>query len=93
MTPEDLKKEILAKTAEYYRLVHQAKQQEQFVPGKSRVNYAGRVFDESEMRNLLNSGSLTDIGRMTLRRGLLPTSASALRCSSIPVHRPIFSRS
>ena len=55
MTPEDLKKEILAKTAEYYRLVHQAKQQEQFVPGKSRVNYAGRVFDESEMRNLVDA--------------------------------------
>ena len=55
MTPEDLKKEILEKTAEYYRLVHQAKQMEPFIPGKSRVNYAGRVFDECEMQNLVDA--------------------------------------
>ena len=55
MTPEDLKKEILEKTAEYHRLVHQAKQEEPFVPGKSRVNYAGRVFDEREMQNLVGA--------------------------------------
>jgi CDP-6-deoxy-D-xylo-4-hexulose-3-dehydrase len=55
MTPEELKKEILEKTAEYYRLVHQAKQEEPFVPGKSRVNYAGRVFDEQEMQNLVGA--------------------------------------
>ena len=55
MTPEDLRQEILEKTAEYYRLVHQAKQEEPFVPGKSRVNYAGRVFDEREMQNLVGA--------------------------------------
>ena len=55
MTPEELKKEILEKTAEYYRLVHQAKQEEPFVPGKSRVNYAGRVFDEQEMQHLVGA--------------------------------------
>ena len=50
-----LRKEILAKTAEYYRLVHKAKQEADFVPGKSRVNYAGRVFDEREMQNLVDA--------------------------------------
>ena len=55
MTAEELRKEILEKTAEYYRLVHQAKQEEPFVPGKSRVNYAGRVFDEREMQNLVGA--------------------------------------
>ena len=55
MTSEALKKEILEKTAEYYRLVHQAKQKDPFVPGKSRVNYAGRVFDEKEMQNLVDA--------------------------------------
>ena len=53
MTSEELKKGILEKTAEYYRLVHQKKQKEPFVPGKSRVNYAGRVFDEKEMLRLI----------------------------------------
>ncbi|MBO7684064.1 MAG: lipopolysaccharide biosynthesis protein RfbH [Kiritimatiellae bacterium] len=55
MTAEELRGEILAKTAEYYRLVHQAGRDAEFVPGKSRVNYAGRVFDEREMQNLVDS--------------------------------------
>jgi len=55
MTAEELRKEILEKTAEYYRLVHQAKQMEPFIPGKSRVNYAGRVFDQCEMQNLVGA--------------------------------------
>ncbi|MBO9541910.1 lipopolysaccharide biosynthesis protein RfbH [bacterium] len=52
-TPEQLKQEILAKTAEYYRLVHGSKPD--FEPGKSPVSYAGRVFDEREMTNLVDS--------------------------------------
>ena len=55
MNAEELKREILDKTAEYYRLVHKARQDAEFVPGKSRVNYAGRVFDEREMQNLVDS--------------------------------------
>ena len=59
MTAEELKKDILEKTAEDYRLVHRAKQAEPFEPGKSRVNYAGRVFDEREMTNLVFAGNIT----------------------------------
>lgn len=55
MTADELRAEILAKTAEYYKLVHEPKQNAEFVPGKSRVNYAGRVFDEKEMTNLVDS--------------------------------------
>jgi len=55
MNAEELKKDILEKTVEYYRLVHAPKQNAEFVPGKSRVNYAGRVFDEKEMANLVDS--------------------------------------
>jgi CDP-6-deoxy-D-xylo-4-hexulose-3-dehydrase len=56
MTKEQqLKQEILDKTKEYYELVHKPKQEQQFVSGKSRVNYAGRVFDEKEMINLVDS--------------------------------------
>ena len=55
MNAEELKNEILAKTAEYYRLVHAPKLDAAFEPGKSRVNYAGRVFDEKEMTNLVDS--------------------------------------
>lgn len=51
---EELKQEILDRVQEYYRLVHD-KSGEQFIPGKSRVNYAGRVFDEREMVNLVDS--------------------------------------
>ncbi|WP_309499101.1 lipopolysaccharide biosynthesis protein RfbH [Sulfurovum sp.] len=52
---EALKQEILAKTKEYYELVHKPIQNKEFVAGKSRVNYAGRVFDEKEMMNLVDS--------------------------------------
>ena len=55
MNAESLKKEILEKVAEYYRLVHAPVADAPFVPGKSRVNYAGRVFDEREMTNLVDS--------------------------------------
>ena len=55
MTPQELKQEILEKTKEYYRLVHEPVQRAKFEPGKSRVNYAGRVFDEHEMVNLVDS--------------------------------------
>lgn len=52
---EELKQEILNKTKEYYELVHKTQQNREFVAGKSRVNYAGRVFDENEMINLVDS--------------------------------------
>ena len=56
MTKEQqLKQEILDKTKEYYELVHKVQQIKPFVVGKSRVNYAGRVFDEKEMMNLVDS--------------------------------------
>jgi len=52
---KELHDEILEKVREYYRLVHKTAQNAPFVPGKSRVNYAGRVFDEQEMTNLVDS--------------------------------------
>ncbi len=51
---EQLKSDILEKVKEYYSLVHD-KSDEKFIPGKSRVNYAGRVFGEKEMTNLVDS--------------------------------------
>jgi CDP-6-deoxy-D-xylo-4-hexulose-3-dehydrase len=47
-----LKQEIFDKVKEYYQLAHQ---QESFIPGKSKVNYAGRVYDEKELINLVDS--------------------------------------
>ena len=35
---EQLKQEILQKTKKYYELVHQPKQDQAFIAGKSRVN-------------------------------------------------------
>ncbi len=52
---EQLKQEILQKTKEYYELVHKPIQTKKFVDGESRVNYAGRVFDETEMQYLVDS--------------------------------------
>ncbi|MDO8568839.1 MAG: lipopolysaccharide biosynthesis protein RfbH [Dehalococcoidales bacterium] len=47
-----LKQEILDRVKEYYELVHQHKE---FVPGKSKVHYAGRVYDAGEMCNMVDA--------------------------------------
>jgi len=49
-----LRSEILQKVKDFYRISH-APGGESFIPGKTRVNYAGRVFDESELVNLVDS--------------------------------------
>jgi len=54
-TKEQLKEEILQKVKEYYKLVHEPNQTKPFTPGKSKINYAGRVFDEKEMQYLVDS--------------------------------------
>ncbi|HPF07698.1 MAG TPA: aminotransferase class I/II-fold pyridoxal phosphate-dependent enzyme, partial [Spirochaetota bacterium] len=51
---EILKEEILSKVNEYYSAL-KSEENNEFIPGKSRVNYAGRVFDEKEMLNLVDS--------------------------------------
>lgn len=49
---DELKKEIFNKVREYYLIAHK---KEAFIPGKSKVNYAGRIFDEKELINLVDS--------------------------------------
>lgn len=49
---KQLRKEIIAKTIEY----HQARfAHNEFIPGKSKINYAGRVFDENEICNAVEA--------------------------------------
>jgi CDP-4-dehydro-6-deoxyglucose reductase, E1 len=50
---EKLKKEILEKVKAYYQAAHN--QSVEFIEGVSIVKYAGRVFDEKEMVNLIDS--------------------------------------
>ena len=47
-----IKKEIFEKVKEIYKI---KKQGEKFIPGETRVNYGGRVYDEKEMINLVDS--------------------------------------
>jgi CDP-6-deoxy-D-xylo-4-hexulose-3-dehydrase len=49
---EDLRQSILAQVADYYQKVHQ---NPNFIPGESRVNYAGRVYDAQELQNAVNA--------------------------------------
>ena len=53
---KQLHDEILDKVREYYLLAHAPRAEAPFVPGKSRVNYAGRVYDAAEMVNLVDAG-------------------------------------
>ena len=52
---KQLHDEILEKVKEYYLLAHAPAQNAPFIPGESKVNYAGRVFDEKELCNLVDS--------------------------------------
>lgn len=52
---ENMKKVIFEKVKEYYNEVHKPSMNKKFVPGESRISYAGRVFDENEMVNLIDS--------------------------------------
>ena len=47
-----IREEIFNKIKELYKL---KKNKEKFIPGKTRVNYAGRVFDEKEIISLVDS--------------------------------------
>ncbi|MCA9972051.1 MAG: lipopolysaccharide biosynthesis protein RfbH [Anaerolineales bacterium] len=49
---EELRQAILAQVAEYYRKVHQKRP---FEPGQSTVHYAGRVYDEHEMQQMVSA--------------------------------------
>ncbi|WP_069998732.1 lipopolysaccharide biosynthesis protein RfbH [Cellulosilyticum sp. I15G10I2] len=49
---QQLRAEIIERTKEIYEL---RKQKEVFIPGTSKVNYAGRVFDEKEMQAMVDS--------------------------------------
>ncbi|MGA2418068.1 MAG: lipopolysaccharide biosynthesis protein RfbH [Candidatus Staskawiczbacteria bacterium] len=51
-TEKQLRKEIAKTTSEFYRA---RKKEGKFVPSKTRINYAGRIYDEKEMINLVDS--------------------------------------
>ncbi|HEX9094250.1 MAG TPA: DegT/DnrJ/EryC1/StrS family aminotransferase, partial [Coriobacteriia bacterium] len=48
-----LRREIIEKVGEYYEAAFA--QKAAFEPGRSRVPYAGRVFDDAELVNLVDS--------------------------------------
>ncbi|MCR4417191.1 MAG: lipopolysaccharide biosynthesis protein RfbH [Ignavibacteria bacterium] len=49
---EEIKKKILDLTKDYYRLKFGKKE---FKPGKSKINYSGRIFDHNELLNLIEA--------------------------------------
>jgi len=52
MSAEELRAQILELARQYTELVHAPKP---FVPGQSRIQYSGRVFDQEEVANLVAS--------------------------------------
>lgn len=81
---EALRQEIFEKVREYWRLVHAPAQNGPFRPGESKVNYAGRVFDDAEMVALTDAALefwLT-AGRFTATssRSWRPSSGRSTHC-------------
>jgi CDP-6-deoxy-D-xylo-4-hexulose-3-dehydrase len=52
MSKEKLREEIFKLVKKFYEVKHKPKK---FIPGTTKINYAGRVFDEKEMINLVDS--------------------------------------
>jgi CDP-6-deoxy-D-xylo-4-hexulose-3-dehydrase len=52
MNPRQLRQQILDQVAEYYRLAHRVPP---FVPGETRIDYAGRVYDERDLVALVDA--------------------------------------
>ncbi|MDR3217844.1 MAG: lipopolysaccharide biosynthesis protein RfbH [Dysgonamonadaceae bacterium] len=52
MDIKSLRQEIIAKTIAYHQIKFA---REAFIPGKTRINYAGRVFDEKELINAVEA--------------------------------------
>lgn len=48
-----LREEIIRKTVEYHELKESKKAK--FIPGKTKINYAGRIFDEKELTNAVSA--------------------------------------
>jgi CDP-4-dehydro-6-deoxyglucose reductase, E1 len=48
---KQLKKEIMALVKKYYKI----NPRNEFIPGKTYINYAGRVYDDKELANLVDS--------------------------------------
>ena len=65
---KELREKIQTLVKEYYQEVHLPQQTKAFIPGQSRLNYGGRIFDHEEMASLtdasldfwLTSGRFTD---------------------------------
>jgi CDP-4-dehydro-6-deoxyglucose reductase, E1 len=53
MNQEDLKKDILEKVSQYYQIVHNTKKE--FRDGETKISYGGRIFDDKELTNLVDS--------------------------------------
>jgi CDP-6-deoxy-D-xylo-4-hexulose-3-dehydrase len=51
-TEKELRKEIMERVGKIHRL---KKGQEKFVPGKTKINYGGRVYNEKEIMNLVDA--------------------------------------
>ncbi len=49
------KQKILKLVTDYYQSVHAKQQNKKFIKGKSRVPYAGRVFDQNEIKSLVST--------------------------------------
>jgi len=52
MNEKEIREDIFKKIVEFYKLT---KKKKRFVPGKDKINYAGRVYDEKEIINLVDA--------------------------------------
>jgi CDP-4-dehydro-6-deoxyglucose reductase, E1 len=50
-----LRKQILEDVTRFYNFAHKPAKTKPFIPGETQINYSGRVYDEQEMVNLVDT--------------------------------------
>jgi CDP-6-deoxy-D-xylo-4-hexulose-3-dehydrase len=54
-TADELKKQIFVLVRDYYNKFHKRLKNKKFQPGVDKINYAGRIFDDEELVNLVDA--------------------------------------
>ena len=74
-------------TSDFFEGCHKPAMTSSFIPGKSRIPYAGRVYDEKEMIHLVDAsmGFWLTTGRYAERFEKELTAAPQRCCSKVPI--------
>ena len=75
----------ITSASDFYQVFHKPLQHAEFVPGKSRINYAGRIYTEDELTNLIDASLEFYLTAGRYDAAFCQGLAAFLKCDSVPV--------